>query len=143
MAPSESQRVIAQVSALIVACTLLLTAGFVGLIAALAGELSGFESRIQWYVAVTAVVFVATIVLLELNDAGGATIITSATVVGVLAFVLAFLGAEGVLFTLQNPETVEVSRLVVVASAALVATGIGYWALRHWREFTADGSDSL
>lgn len=143
MALSDSQRVIAQVSALIVACTLLLTAGFVGFIAAISGELGGFEARIQWYFAVAALVFVATIVLLELNDAGGATIITSATVVGVLAFLLIFLAAEGVLFTLDNPETVELSRLVVFASAALVATGIGYWALRHWREFTASGPDSL
>ena len=142
MAPSESQRVIAQVSALIVGCTLLLTAGFVGLIAALSGELGGFESRIQWYVAVAAVVFVATIVLLELNDAGGATIITSATVVALFAFVLGFLGAEGALYTLENPETVEVSRLVIFASAALVATGIGYWALRHWREFTVGRTGS-
>ena len=134
--------IILRVALLIASWTLLLTASFVGLIAAISGEIQGFESRLHWYFGVTAVVFVATILLLELNDVDGKTIIIPAVMTGLLSFTLFFLAAEGVLFTMKNPEIVAVSRLVIFLSAALVATGLTYWALRHWREFKADTSES-
>lgn len=139
-----TQRVVLRIGALIAACTVLLTASFVGFIAALSGEVHGFDNRVPWYLALAAVVFVVTIVLLELNDAGGKTIIFSALVFGVISFVLFFLGFEGIVFTIQHPDQIFPSKLIIYFfSAALVATGLGYWGLRHWREFTASGPESL
>jgi hypothetical protein len=140
-----TQQVVLRIGALIVSCTLLLTAAFVGFIAGLSGEVHGFESRLPWYLVGAAVVFVGTLVLLELNDAGGRTIIVSSLVVGALSFVLLFLGVEGVVFTIDHTATVVYdSRLILYFfSAALVATGVGFWGLRHWREFTGGQRDSL
>lgn len=139
-----SQRVILRIGTLIVSCTLLLTAGFIGFIATISGEVGGFESRVPWYLVGAAIVFVATIVLLEVNDATGRTIIVSAIVVSGISFILLFLSVEGLVFTISNPEAVFVSRLILYFfAAALVATGVGYWGLRHWREFTADQRESL
>lgn len=138
-----TQRVALRVGLLISACTVLLTASFVGFIAALEGRIHGFDNRVQWYLALAAVVFVVTIVLLELNDAGGKTILVAAIVFGVISFVLFFLGFEGIVFTIEHPEQIIPRVLIYFFSAALVATGFGYWALRHWREFTSSGSESL
>lgn len=132
-----TQQVVLRIGVLIVSCTLLLTSAFVGFIAALSGEVHGFESRLPWYLVGAAVVFVGTIVLLEVNDATGRTIIVSALVVGGFAFVLLFLAVEGFVFTLEHPGAVLDTRLILYFfAAALVATGLGYWGLRHWREFT-------
>lgn len=140
-----TQQVILRIGALIVSCTLLLTAAFVGFIAALSGEVHGFESRLPWYLVGAAIVFVGTLILLELNESTGRTIIVSSTVVGGLAFVLLFLSVEGVVFTVDHPSTVIYdSRLILYFfAAALVATGVGYWGLRHWREFTDAQRESL
>lgn len=141
---SSRQQVIARIAVVIVICTLVLTANFIGIIAAIEGDLSDFADRIPWYLLVAAAVFVATIVLLELNDADGRTIIASALFAGVVSFFLVIFGVEGVIFTVQNPETVFVEQLILYfVAASLVATGVGFWALRHWREFISNPSGSL
>jgi len=139
-----SHRVMLRIGALIVACTLLLTINFVGIIAALSGDITGLDTRIPWYLLVAAIIFVATIVLLESSGTDGKTIIVSALFTGVSAFVLILFGGEGVLYTLDEPETVLDPQLTLYFfTAALVATGLGYWGLRHWREFTRDGTATL
>lgn len=139
-----SHRVILRIGALIAACTLLLTINFVGIIAALSGEVSGIDSRIPWYLLLAAVIFVGTIVLLESNGADGKTIIASAVFTGIASFVLVLFGGEGVRYAATEPGTVLDPQLTLYFfTAALVATGLGYWGLRHWREFTRDGPASL
>lgn len=140
----QSQRVALRIGGVIVACTILLTGSFVGFLAAIAGELQNFDSRVPWYLVAGALVFVGTIILLEINDADGRTIIVTAGVFGTLAFLLVSLGIEGYIYTFNNPEDVVVSRLILYfLSASLVAAGVGYWGLRHWREFTAQQPESL
>lgn len=119
------------------ASTLLLTASFIGVLAFLNGEVGATSSRIPWYFVVAAVVFVATIILLEEGGADGSTIIISALLFSGLGFILVSLAVEGVLFAIEYPELVFVSQLVLYFFAAgLIGTGIGYWALNHWREFS-------
>lgn len=140
----QSQRVALRIGALIVACTILLTGSFVGFLAAIAGELQNFDSRVPWYLVVGALVFVGTIILLEINDADGRTIIVTAGVFGTLAFLLVSLGIEGYVYTYYNPDEILDERLILYfLSASLVATGVGYWGLRHWREFAAQQPESL
>ncbi len=144
MALDETQRVILRIGVLIAACTVLLTSGSVGLIAFAAGEITGFEDRLPWYLVIAAGMFVGTIVLLELNNLDGKTIIVSATAVGVASLILFFLGVEGFRYAVSNPRVVLDSRLVLYFfAAALIATGLGYWALRHWREFASGQPESL
>lgn len=138
------QRIIIRIALLIIGCTILLTATFVGFLALVGGRIEGSNSRIPWYIVLSATLFVATIVLLEFNDADGKTILVSAIVTGAISFVLIFFSIEGLIFAINYPEEVFVSQLVIYFfAAALVATGIGYWGLRHWREFTAEYPGSL
>lgn len=134
-----------RVLAIIGVCTLLLTASFVGVLALLSGELTATSSRIPWYLVVTSFVFVGTIILLEEGDAEGSTIIVSAVLSSALGFVLVSLAVEGVIFAITYPERVFVSQLVLYFfSAGLIGTGVGYWGLNHWREFSHSTSgDSL
>lgn len=132
-----------RVGGLIAICTLLLTASFIGILALLSGNIGNYQARVPWYLVAGALVFVGTIVLLEETGSAGRPILGTAVLTAVLMFSLVALGVEGVLFTLENPETVFVSRLVLYLFAAgLIGTGIGYWGLKHWREFTAGTSDS-
>lgn len=136
------QHVILRIGILICGCTVVLTASFVGIIAAFSGEISGVGGRTPWYVLAAASVFVATIVLLEMNDADGRTIISSSVFAGVASFIAIVFGVEGLIFTVNNPGTVFVSQLLLYfVAAALVATGVGFWGLRHWREFIKPSSE--
>lgn len=126
-----------RVSVVIAGCAVVLTASFLGLLAIVSGEVDGFQSRIPWYLLLASIVFVGTIVILENYGADGREIILTSTVSAVTGLVVGFLGIEGVIFTVRFPEDVFVSRLVVYFLAAgLIGTGIAYWSLRHWREFT-------
>lgn len=140
----QSQRVALRIGVLIVACTILLTGSFVGLLAAISGVLQDtWVSRVPWYLVVGAAVFVGTIILLEINDADGRTIIVTAGVFGTLAFLLVSLGIEGYIYTYHNPDQILQRLILYFVAASLVATGVGYWGLRHWREFTAQQAESL
>ncbi|WP_236044429.1 hypothetical protein [Haloarcula salinisoli] len=117
--------------------TLVLTAVFVGVLAVISGELAGVSGRAPWYVVTAAAVFVASVVLLDADDAAGTTIIVSAAVVSAFAFVTVALAVEGFRFAVIYPGRVFVSQLVLYfLAAALIGTGLGYWALNHWREFS-------
>lgn len=124
-----------RVSVVVAVATLFLTASFVGLLALLNGDLRGSSSHIAWYLTVAAVAFVGVIILLETQDAAGTSIITTAAIVAALVFVLVSLGVEGLLYTVRNPAAVFVSQTILYFfAAALIGSGVGYWALRHWRE---------
>lgn len=140
----SNQQVALRIGLLIIGCTILLTASFVGFFTALTGRISGYESRIAWYVVAVATLFVGTIVLLELNGTDGKTIIVSAAVTGAISFVLIFFSIEGLIFAVTHPGEMLLSQLIVYFfAAALVATGLGYWGLRHWREFTEQSPGSI
>lgn len=124
-----------RVSVVVAVATLFLTASFVGLLALLNGDLRGSSSRIAWYLTIAAVAFVGVIILLETQDAAGTSIITTAAIVAVIVFVLVSLGVEGFLYAVRNPAAVFVSQTILYFfAAALIGSGVGYWALRHWRE---------
>ncbi len=128
---------VGRASMVIVSATLLLTASFLGILATINREIAGVQSRIPWYLLIAGLAFVTTIVLLEDYGATGREIIVTSTVVGILGFIVGSLSVEGVIFTIRFPEDVFVSRLVLYFLAAgLIGTGVAYWALRHWREFT-------
>lgn len=132
-----------RVGVLIATCTLLLTASFVGLLAFVSGEITGVQGRIPWYLNVGAFAFVGTIILLEAHGSSGRVIIVNSFIVTVLAVILVPLAVEGFLFAVRNPEQVFVSQLVLyLFAAALIGTGVGYWGLNHWREFTGPSSSS-
>jgi predicted neutral ceramidase superfamily lipid hydrolase len=135
--PADAEPALRRLGAIIVASTALLTAVFYGALAFLAPEpIPGLYARVPWYLVVAAALFVGTIVLLERYDAGGRTVLLTAAVTGVTGLVVATLAAEGVRYAVVTPSLVLSRLLIYLVAAGLAATGIGYWALNHWREFT-------
>ena len=122
---------------LIAVSTLVLTTAFLGVLAIVGGGNPGIGNRVPVYLLVTATVFVVFIVLLEQRDLDGRTVLVSTTSIAIATGALIWLVGEGVVHVYFNHETVIASHLVVYLLAAAVAcTGLFYWTLNHWREFT-------
>ncbi len=135
---------VARAVAIVLACTLALTFSFFGLVAIVTGESGAFVSRLPFYVLMTAVAFVGTILFLEEHRHDGRAIITMATVAAVVAFLVVALGAEGVAYAVDRPGEVLTSKLFLYLSAAgMIATGLGYWGLHHWREVLGTSAGRL
>ena len=140
----DRRRFYTRISLVMAACTLVLTFSFIGILAVIAGEVSAPAGRLPWYLVLAAMAFVATIVILEVYGATGREIIVTASITGIWAFVVVTLSVEGIIYTINNPEEVFVSQLVLYFLAAgMLGSGIAYWALHHWREFTGRPPDRL
>jgi hypothetical protein len=102
----------------VVVSTLALTASFVGLMALLTGDAVGLG-----------------VVLLELRDRPGRLVLGGATGLSIGVLVLVTLAGEGFVYAAREPTEIVASTLVFYFLAAgLIATGLGYWGARHWRE---------
>ena len=123
---------------LIAASTLLLTTAFLGVLAIVSrGGNTGIADRVPIYLLLAAAVFVAFIVLLEQRDLDGQTVLVSTTAIALATGALAWLVGEGLVFAVNNPGDVFNSQLIVyLLAAAIACTGLFYWTLNHWREFT-------
>lgn len=132
-----SQDVLPKAVALIGASTLLLTMAFLGVLAVVEGGNRGIDSRVPVYLLLAAAVFVTFIVLLEQRDLDGQTVLVSTVSIAVATGVLTWLIGEGLVYVSNDPSRVVASHLIVYLLAAAVAcTGLFYWTLNHWREFT-------
>lgn len=139
--PDDGRPFYIRVGGLIIGCTLLLTASFVGVLGIMTRGVSNLDTRIPWYILVAAAIFVGTIVLLEREQVEGSRIITTAFVITLFATTVLASAVEGVTFAFDNPSTVFGSHLVLYFLAAgLVGTGLGYWAVNHWREFSGEST---
>lgn len=137
---STTREYIARTSAIVAAFTVILTVNFVGIMSIITGDASGTTGRFPVYVFLTAIVFVAVILIMEAAEADGHLVIRAAIVSGLLGFVLIVFGGEGLIFAFEHPDQVFDTRLILYfLSAAVIATGLGYWGLRHWREFSRPG----
>lgn len=139
MIEDPRRRYFARTTGLATASTLVLTASFIGILSFIEDATIGLWGRIPWYLVAAAILFTATVVLLERHDANGKVIIGTATISGAIAFVVIMLMIEGLFFMFRNPEDVFVTQYVLYFLAAgLLGTGIGYWGIQHWREFTPE-----
>lgn len=131
----------ARTSALVVVFTIFLTTNFVGIMAIVTEGTTGTMDRFPWYVFLTAVIFVSVILIMEAADSDGHMVIRAAVTASLLGFVLVIFGGEGIIYAVERPDEVFNSRLLLYfLSAAVIATGLGYWGLRHWREFSKAAS---
>lgn len=142
---TDNENFFIRIVALIAISTVFLTASFIGIVSFLSGDIENVSTRLPWYLVIGGLSFVGSIILLEAQGADGRTIIVTAILVMATMFVLTVLAFEGILFTLEQPQLVFNTQLILYfLSAALVGVGIGYWGFRHWREFTGQrGQGSL
>lgn len=135
---------VARAVVVVLVCTLALTFSFFGLVAIVTGETGAFISRLPFYVLGTAAAFVGTILLLEEHRRDGEAIIVMATVAAAVAFLVLALGVEGVAYAVERPGEVLTSQLFLYLTAAgMIATGLGYWGLHHWRELLGTSAGRL
>ena len=132
-----SREVLPKAVGLIGVSTLVLTMAFLGILAIVSGGNRGIEGRVPFYLLLGAAVFVLFIVLLEQRNLDGRTVIVSTSSIAVATGALAWLVGEGVVYSIQETDRVLASQTIVYLLAAAVAcTGLFYWTLNHWREFT-------
>ncbi len=137
---TQNRVFLARVGMLIVACTAALTLSFFGLMAFAAGGSTGFEHRVPLYVLAMSLAFVAGIVGLDKGRRDGRSILVYSVVVAGATFTFLLLGGEGALYAVRNPDQALASRRVLyLIAAGLMATGLGYWGLRHWRDVSSTG----
>jgi hypothetical protein len=116
--------------------TLVLTATFLGLVALVSGQLVGVEARLPGYVLAMAVAFIGGLLAVEAKTGDGRQGIATAGGLAVSILVLVTLAGEGVAFALRQPQRLVVSQVLsYVVAAGVLATGLTYWTLLHWREF--------
>lgn len=133
------RRLLATYVGVVAVSTLSVTSAIIGVVAVVNGEATAFESRIPYYVFFMALVFTALVFLLERNLEDGRRILALSFALAALAFVVALLGVEGVIYGLDNPDQVLSNITLYFLSAGLACTGIVYWAIHHWREFVSGG----
>lgn len=118
--------------------TVLLTAAFLGVLAVLTNQVSGFTERFPLYVLLMAVGFVAALFLLERPNLEGTQILVATLGLTVTLFVIVTLAGEGVTFAMRNPNEVFVTNLIIyLVAAALIGSGLAFWSVRHWREYAS------
>jgi len=123
---------------LVAASTVIVTVAFVGLLAVVSGETSGLADRFPFYVVVLSSAFTALILTLERYLADGRNILLTAVVLSITIAIVVGLDVEGILFAIENPDQLVASRLVLyLLAAGCLCTGLVYWSVHHWREFTA------
>jgi hypothetical protein len=126
-------------------CTIVLMTALLGGVALAAGRAGGFVARLPMYVLVTAVAFLAVLLVADHARTHGTAILARAAGVAVVGFATVSLGTEGVVDAVRYTDTVVYSSLFVyLLSTAVVVTGVGYWATHNYRDVrNLAASDSL
>lgn len=138
---SSNDNFMLRIVVLIAVSTIFLTASFIGIVSFLSGDITDISTRLPWYLVIGGLSFVGSIILLEAQGSDGRTIIVTSLTIMIVMFFLTVLAFEGILFTIEKPGVVFNTQLILYFfSAALFAVGIGYWGLKHWREFTDHAS---
>lgn len=131
------REVVGEAGVVVVASTIILTASFIGLVALANGVTLDTGSRLPFYVLGMAMVFVAAMFQLDSRRRDGMRVMAATVGIAILSFVIVTLAGEGIYFAYHNPGQILAQHLVVYfVAAALICTGLAFWTLRHWREFT-------
>jgi predicted butyrate kinase (DUF1464 family) len=124
-----------QLAGVVLGCTLLLTAAFVGVLAIVTGGTPGIGDRLPYYALVMGLAFVAAILVTdgEVRDPLAGLRIAVGVAAGTLVGVV--LAGEGVTYVLANSQRLLASQLLFYfVAAGLVGTGLGYWVVRNWQD---------
>jgi len=121
----------------IVGSTLVLTAAFLGALALLTGSIDGFSNRFPYYVVLMAIGFVAALFVLERPRIEGSQVLMATIGVTVTVFVTVTLAGEGITYAINAPSAVfQPDIILYLLAAGLIGSGLAYWTISHWREFT-------
>lgn len=132
------------IAGLIVGSTAILTAAFVGILGLVTGEVTDIGARLPFYAVLGGLLFVASVIALTRLNSPAHTVVIGSTGITAVGFTFIFLDGEGILFAVNNPDTVFSSQLVwYLFTAGLIATGLAYWLVNYWRELFGDSPNNL
>jgi hypothetical protein len=121
----------------ILGSTIVLTAAFLGALSLFTRSVPGFSARFPYYVLLMALGFVSALFLLERPRIDGSQVLMATIGLTVTVFVTVTLAGEGIAFALTYPSAVFKSDFILyLLAAGLIGSGLAYWTVRHWREFT-------
>lgn len=121
----------------ILASTMVLTSAFLGALSLLTRSVPGFSSRFPYYVLIMALGFVTALFLLERPRIDGSQVLMATIGLTVTVFITVTLAGEGLAFALEYPSAVFQSEFILyLLAAGLIGSGLAYWTVKHWREFT-------
>jgi hypothetical protein len=119
-------------------CTVLLTASFVGIVGLVSGAVEGLVGRLPLYVLTSSVAFVAVLVAADQRYRRGPRVLGRAVTAARGTVGGGARGWGGVREAGAAPAAVVAARLFVyLLSAAIIASGLGYWVVRHWQDLRA------
>lgn len=125
----------ARLAVVVLACTLVLTAMFVGVLSVSTGGMAGISERLPFYVLAMGVIFVAAIVGLDGEIREPLAVLRMAVAAGGFGFAGILLSGEGVTYMANNSGQLLTSQLLFYfVAAGLVGTGLAYWAIQNWRD---------
>ncbi|MGM0371656.1 MAG: hypothetical protein ACQEQJ_04025 [Halobacteriota archaeon] len=121
----------------ILGSTLVLTASFLGALSLTMGGVEGFSARFPYYVVLMAIGFVSALFVLERPRIEGSQVLMATIGVTVTVFVVVTLTGEGLAYAISNPGAVfQPDFILYLLAAGLIGSGLAYWTITHWREFT-------
>lgn len=121
----------------ILGSTIVLTAAFLGALSLLTRSVPGFSARFPYYVLLMALGFVTALFLLERPRIDGSQVLMATIGLTVTVFVIVTLAGEGLAYAITYPSNVFKSDFILyLLAAGLIGSGLAYWTIRHWREFT-------
>lgn len=121
----------------ILASTVVLTAAFLGALSLLYQSVPGFQNRFPLYVFLMALGFVTALFLLERPRIDGSQVLMATIGLTVTVFIIVTLAGEGFMFAWTYPaEVFQPDFILYLLAAGLIGSGLAFWTIRHWREFT-------
>lgn len=139
-----NKRAVYRGAALVVSSTLAVTVAFVGLLALVTNEAAGLGNRLPYYAVVLSFAFTVLVLVLERHLEDGSTIIVNAAALAITVAILVALDVEGAVYAYRYPGELVASQLLLYFLAAgCLCTGLVYWGVHHWREFTQPAGAQL
>jgi hypothetical protein len=143
MASLLDREVAGRAVAFVAVSAVVLTAGFVGVLGVLSGDLTSWPSRLPIYVLGMALTFVVAIFSLIRVNVDSVTAIFGAVGTSLGGLVVIGFAGEGVVYAVTYSGRVFGSQLLVYFLAAgLIGTGLGYWVLSYWRQYAVPSDAS-
>lgn len=124
-----------RVAGVVLGCTLVLTAVFLGVRSLVTGGTPGVAQRLPYYALVLGLVFAGGVVAFDGEVADPFESLRLAAGLAAGTLVVVALAGEGVAYAVVYSGRLLASQvLFYLVGAGLVGTGFGYWLVRNWRD---------
>ena len=116
--------------------TVIFALAAVGLVELVEGRAMGSDQRLGFYVLFSSILFIFTIYSIEkAKRRDGFDVMKVVIAITIVGFIIASLSGEGLIRVVQGAGYTS-QTYVYLITGGLVFSGVSYWAIRHWKEYT-------